>query len=119
MLVITMTTVGFGDFTPNTLLGRIAVGFASMIGIFLMALFISLVNEALMLKRREKRILAYVENQGEVVVYFYYNDGGWGGGCGFLCVCVCVRACACVCVFVCVCTKFQFCDNETSMFLFL
>lgn len=64
MLVITMTTVGFGDFTPSTLLGRLAVGFASMIGIFLMALFISLVNEALMLKRREKRILAYVENQG-------------------------------------------------------
>ena len=64
MLVITMTTVGFGDYTPQTFLGRVAVGLVAMVGIFLMALFITLVNEALMLLKREKRILAYVETQG-------------------------------------------------------
>ena len=64
MLIITMTTVGFGDLTPKTMLGRFCVGITAIVGIFLMALFISLVNEALMLQRREKRILAYVENQG-------------------------------------------------------
>lgn len=63
MLIITMTTVGFGDLTPKTVPGRFAVGLAAIVGIFLMALFISLVNEALMLQRREKRILSYVENQ--------------------------------------------------------
>ena len=64
MLIITMTTVGFGDLTPKTMMGRFCVGITAIVGIFLMALFISLVNEALMLQRREKRILAYVENQG-------------------------------------------------------
>ena len=72
MLIITMTTVGFGDLTPKTMLGRFCVGITAIVGIFLMALFISLVNEALMLQRREKRILAYVENQGMSILTSYH-----------------------------------------------
>ena len=78
MLIITMTTVGFGDLTPKTMLGRFCVGITAIVGIFLMALFISLVNEALMLQRREKRILAYVENQGmSILTSYYIITEGW------------------------------------------
>lgn len=62
MLVVTMTTLGFGDVVPKAILARAFVGFASVLGIFLMALFISVVHEALQLKQQEKRILATMEN---------------------------------------------------------
>ncbi|XP_068719146.1 small conductance calcium-activated potassium channel protein 3-like [Montipora capricornis] len=62
MLVVTMTTLGFGDVVPKAVLARAFVGFASVLGIFLMALFISVVHEALQLKQQEKRILASMEN---------------------------------------------------------
>jgi len=62
MLVVTMTTLGFGDVVPKAVLARAFVGFASVLGIFLMALFISVVHEALQLKQQEKRILATMEN---------------------------------------------------------
>lgn len=62
MLVVTMTTLGFGDVVPKATLARAFVGFASVLGIFLMALFISVVHETLQLKQQEKRILACMEN---------------------------------------------------------
>ena len=65
MLVVTMTTLGFGDVVPKAVLARAFVGFASVLGIFLMALFISVVHEALQLKQQEKRILATMENAGK------------------------------------------------------
>ena len=64
MLVITMTTVGFGDLTPKSFLGRGIVGVTSIVGIFLLALFISLSSELLMLDRRQKRMISYVKQQG-------------------------------------------------------
>lgn len=68
MLVVTMTTLGFGDVVPKALLARAFVGFASVLGIFLMALFISVVHEALQLKQQEKRILATMENAGKLLI---------------------------------------------------
>ena len=64
MLVVTMTTLGFGDVVPVSITARAIVGFASVLGIFLMALFISVVHENLQLSQHEKRILAYIENAG-------------------------------------------------------
>ena len=64
MLVVTMTTLGFGDVVPVSIMARAFVGFASVLGIFLMALFISVVHEQLQLSQHEKRILAYIENAG-------------------------------------------------------
>eukprot|EP00794_Sanderia_malayensis_P007103 gene7103-7906_t len=61
MLIVTMTTVGFGDFVPRTVISRAFVAAIAVIGIFLMALCISLVHESLQLTQQEKRILAYVE----------------------------------------------------------
>lgn len=64
MMVVTMTTLGFGDVVPVSVFARGLVGFASVLGIFLMALFISVVHETLQLTTQEKRILAYIENAG-------------------------------------------------------
>ncbi|KAK3699909.1 hypothetical protein QZH41_016572, partial [Actinostola sp. cb2023] len=66
MMVVTMTTLGFGDVVPVTVFARGLVGFASVLGIFLMALFISVVHETLQLTQQEKRILAYIENAGHL-----------------------------------------------------
>ncbi|XP_077862808.1 small conductance calcium-activated potassium channel protein 2-like [Saccoglossus kowalevskii] len=63
MLVVTMTTLGFGDVRTESLFGRTLVGISSIFGIFLMALLISVIHEALLLTQQEKRILAYVERQ--------------------------------------------------------
>ena len=65
MLIVTMTTVGFGDFVPKSLTARAFTTVIAVIGIFLMALCISLVHESLQLTQQEKRILAYTENTGE------------------------------------------------------
>lgn len=65
MMVVTMTTLGFGDVVPVNVFARGLVGFASVLGIFLMALFISVVHETLQLTQQEKRILAYIENAGK------------------------------------------------------
>eukprot|EP00112_Aurelia_sp_Birch-Aquarium-sp1_P006221 Seg1690.9 transcript_id=Seg1690.9/GoldUCD/mRNA.D3Y31 product="Small conductance calcium-activated potassium channel protein 3" protein_id=Seg1690.9/GoldUCD/D3Y31 len=62
MLIVTMTTVGFGDFVPRSVTARAFIAVIAVIGIFLMALCISLVHESLQLTQQEKRILAYVEN---------------------------------------------------------
>ena len=71
MLVVTMTTLGFGDVVPKAILARAFVGFASVLGIFLMALFISVVHESLQLKQQEKRILATMENAGNLTHSFF------------------------------------------------
>lgn len=66
MLIVTMTTVGFGDLVPQSLTARAFTAIIAVIGIFLMALCISLVHESLQLTQQEKRILAYTENTGEL-----------------------------------------------------
>ncbi|XP_071803842.1 small conductance calcium-activated potassium channel protein 2-like isoform X2 [Asterias amurensis] len=63
MQVVTMTTLGFGDVTPESVLARAFVGMSSVLGIFLMALLISVIHESLQMSQQEKRILAYVERQ--------------------------------------------------------
>ncbi len=65
MLIVTMTNVGFGDFVPKSIFARAFVAIIAVIGIFLMALCISLVHESLQLTQQEKRILAYVESTGK------------------------------------------------------
>ena len=72
MLVVTMTTLGFGDVVPKAILARAFVGFASVLGIFLRALFISVVHESLQLKQQEKRILATMENAGKLMHSHFY-----------------------------------------------
>ncbi|XP_028400245.1 intermediate conductance calcium-activated potassium channel protein 4-like [Dendronephthya gigantea] len=62
MVIVTMTTLGYGDVVPVTLIGRLIAGLMSVLGIFLMALLISVIHETLQLSQSEKRILAHLEN---------------------------------------------------------
>ncbi|XP_022101169.1 small conductance calcium-activated potassium channel protein-like isoform X2 [Acanthaster planci] len=63
MQVVTMTTLGFGDVVPDSVMARAFVGMSSVFGIFLMALLITVTHETLQMSQQEKRILAYVERQ--------------------------------------------------------
>ena len=44
---MTITTVGFGDITPDTLLGRIIGGVLMVAGMFTLALFAGIVGSSL------------------------------------------------------------------------
>ena len=45
--VVTMTTVGFGDFYPRTHFGRVIGSFSAVIGIFWMSLTIMVITKIL------------------------------------------------------------------------
>ena len=66
MLIVAMTTVGYGDIYPVTILGRLAVAMVSLVGILFIAIFCFLASQALILSRTEKRVLAYYESKGKV-----------------------------------------------------
>ncbi|XP_078678435.1 small conductance calcium-activated potassium channel protein 3-like [Branchiostoma floridae x Branchiostoma belcheri] len=61
LMVVTMTSLGFGDVVPNSIGGRVFISLSSIFGILLMALVIGVVQQALMLTEDEKRVLAYDE----------------------------------------------------------
>jgi len=45
MIVITMTTVGYGDIVPLTDVGRVAVCFVALFGAFMVGLFVLIVSK--------------------------------------------------------------------------
>ena len=73
MVVVTMTTLGYGDVVPVTFFGRLITGMMSVLGIFLMALLISVIHETLQLSQSEKRILAHLENAGNICVLVFFS----------------------------------------------
>lgn len=46
--IVTLTTVGFGDLTPRTALGRVVAGFVMVEGMFVLALFAGIVGNTLL-----------------------------------------------------------------------
>ncbi|CAH1265636.1 KCNN3 [Branchiostoma lanceolatum] len=62
LMVVTMTSLGFGDVVPNSVGGRVFISLSSIFGILLMALVIGVVQQQLTLTEDEKRILAYDEH---------------------------------------------------------
>ena len=57
MVIITMTTVGYGDYTPKTIPGRILCFFLCIWGIFLMSLIVIILFQSLELNFEEKQAL--------------------------------------------------------------
>jgi len=63
MIGVTITNLGFGDFTPSSLVSRCMICMLSLFGIFQTALIVGVLSEALVIPPDEKRILASVEKQ--------------------------------------------------------
>ena len=58
-LVITATTIGYGDIVPQTNLGKIITILYSFIGIASVLYLVSLINHSFFEKRLEKKIQAF------------------------------------------------------------
>ena len=63
MMSVTITNLGFGDFTPSFWLSRVVVSTLSLFGIFQTALIVGVLSDALVIPPEEKRILASLEKQ--------------------------------------------------------
>jgi len=62
VIIITMTTVGYGDTYPKTPLGRTVAVIASLLAIVLVALTVNAVTERLSLTRDESKVLEFIED---------------------------------------------------------
>ena len=63
MMSVTITNLGFGDFTPSNWISRLLVSTLALFGIFQTALIVGVLSEALIIPPEEKRILASLEKQ--------------------------------------------------------
>lgn len=61
LIVITMTTVGYGDQFPTTLLGRMVAVFASITAVIMLAIAVNLVVSKLTLSRAETKVLEVMD----------------------------------------------------------
>ena len=69
-MAVTITNLGYGDFTPSFWLSRIITSLLSLSGIFQTALIVGVLSEALMIPPDEKRILASMEKQRKIIWIF-------------------------------------------------
>ena len=58
LIIVTMTTVGYGDISPRTIGGRIVCIISCLIGVFLIGMIIDSFSALLYLKPHERRILS-------------------------------------------------------------
>ena len=67
--IVTMTTVGYGDFTPKTLEGRIFAVFVMFAGISLTAMFTAIISSIFVAKRiREEKGLEKVNIKNHIIL---------------------------------------------------
>ncbi|EKX43121.1 hypothetical protein GUITHDRAFT_110850 [Guillardia theta CCMP2712] len=62
LVIITMTTVGYGDIYPKTPMGRYVAIFAALLAVVLVALAVGAVTDRLTLSRDESKVLEFIEN---------------------------------------------------------
>jgi len=62
LVIITMTTVGYGDEYPSTMLGRIVSVLASLSAVIMLAIVINLVVSKLSLTRQESKVIDVMDN---------------------------------------------------------
>ncbi len=62
LLVVTVMTVGFGDFTPQTGGGKVVTIFASICGLVWSATLIGVINNSIALSYYERIVISYLES---------------------------------------------------------
>jgi len=62
LIIITMTTVGYGDLFPQTPMGRYVAIFAALLAVVLVALAVGAVTDRLTLTRDESKVLEFMDN---------------------------------------------------------
>lgn len=78
--LITMTTVGYGDFAPKSDWGRLVCALASVVGILLSSLMVAVINQALTLKEHQRfatewsKISTVKDAEREVAARFIQNQ---------------------------------------------
>jgi len=60
MIIITICTVGYGDMSARTMLGRIISLFASFIGLLMTAMLIGIVKDYITLNEDEERLIKFL-----------------------------------------------------------
>lgn len=55
MVIVTMTTVGYGDYFPQTVLGRVVIFMVCIWGIFIISLMVIALNNTLSLNELESK----------------------------------------------------------------
>jgi hypothetical protein len=59
--IITMTTVGFGDYYPSTPFGRMIILFVVIWGIFIVSIMVVVVTNTLLMDKTEKKTLIVIK----------------------------------------------------------
>jgi len=57
LIVITMTTVGFGDFSPKTYMGKLIIMFTALWGAFMISLLVLTVSNVFNLSKNQQQAL--------------------------------------------------------------
>jgi len=63
IMVVTVTNLGFGDFTPSYWGSRTIIAIVSVFGVFQTACIVGVLSEALVIPIEEKRMLGMMEKQ--------------------------------------------------------
>ena len=69
VIIVTMTTVGYGDMYPITHLGRVTVIIACIVGAIVLTFFVSALNSALELDPKEKEASQMFEKNKNIKCY--------------------------------------------------
>jgi hypothetical protein len=59
--MVTMTTVGFGDYYPTTPFGRLIILFVVVWGIFIVSIMVVVVTHTLQMDKAEKKSLIVIK----------------------------------------------------------
>ena len=59
-MIITITTVGYGDYFPQTNFGRIIILFVALWGTFIVSIMVVVVANTLSMEKNEKRTLLII-----------------------------------------------------------
>ena len=60
--MITLTTVGYGDIAPTTIIGRLVIMFAAVLGIIQISLLVNVVSSLLSLSPNEKTAIDQIDH---------------------------------------------------------